>query len=356
MVPCYMRRLALTRPETKEEDVMNPRPLMAWRLFAWVGGLVVAIALLGNALTTSGGFRSALAAAGPAADPNSASYIGRDACGQCHAAQVKDWEGSHHALAMQPANEATVRGDFNDARFASGGGTTTFSRRDGKFTIRTDGPDGALHDYEVKFVFGVAPLEQYLIELPGGRLQAFTIAWDTRPQADGGQRWFPLHPGETIKAGDPLHWTGLQQNWNFECADCHSTNLERNYDPVSGTYKTTYSEIDVSCESCHGPGSAHAAWARKDAGWAAMAANKGLIVPLDERKGVSWSARSVNRQQRPQRAAKDDERDRDLRALPFPPRADRSGDAGRADRRQLSRGAARRQSLFSRRPDPRRSL
>jgi tetratricopeptide (TPR) repeat protein len=258
-----------------------------------IGALVLAIALLGNALTISGGFRSARALAAssdPApANPKLASYIGRDACGQCHAAQVKDWEGSHHALAMQPANESTVRGDFNDVHFTYRDVTTTFSRRDGKFMVRTDGPDGALADYEVKFVFGVAPLEQYLLELPGGRLQALTIAWDTRAKADGGQRWFHLHPNETIKAGDPLHWTGLQQNWNFECADCHSTNLARNYDPVSGVYKTTYSEIDVSCESCHGPGSAHAAWARKDAGWEALEAHKGLAVALGERKGVVWT-------------------------------------------------------------------
>ena len=186
-----------------------------------------------------------------------------------------------------------MRGDFNDAQFTYADVTTMFSRRDGKFIVRTDGPDGALADYEVKFVFGVAPLEQYLLELPGGRLQALTIAWDTRAKAEGGQRWFHLHPDETIKAGDPLHWTGLQQNWNFECADCHSTNLVRNYDPVSGVYRTTYSEIDVSCESCHGPGSAHAAWARKDAGWEAAESRKvSLFRSTNER---ALSGRSIPR-------------------------------------------------------------
>jgi len=205
---------------------------------------------------------------------------------------------------MQHATDSTVHGDFNDAHFVYGDVTTTFYRKDGKFMVRTDGPDGALQDYEAKFTFGVSPLEQYLLELPGGRLQALTIAWDSRPKTDGGQRWFHLHPNETIKAGDALHWTGLQQNWNFECAECHSTNLRRNYDPVSGVYKTSYSEINVSCESCHGPGSLHASWARKDAGWQALDATKGLAVSLDERRDVSWtldlttgnSARSAPRQ------------------------------------------------------------
>jgi len=114
----------------------------------------------------------------------------------------------------------------------------------------------------VKFTFGVSPLEQYLLELPGGRLPALSVAWDSRAKDAGGQRWFSLYPHENIKAGDPLHWTGLQFNWNSMCADCHSTDLHRNYDAATGGYHTTFSEINVSCESCHGPGSRHAAWAR----------------------------------------------------------------------------------------------
>ena len=45
------------------------------------------------------------------------------------------------------------------------------------------------------------------------------------------------------------------------CAECHSTNLRKNYDAATNTYDTTWSEIDVGCEACHGPGSRHVAWA-----------------------------------------------------------------------------------------------
>ena len=99
---------------------------------------------------------------------------------------------------MQPATDASVAGDFNNARFSYAGVTSTFSRRDGKFVVRTDGPDGTLHDYDVKYAFGTAPLQQYLIEFPDGRLQALSIAWDTRPRAEGGQRWFHLYPGQNV--------------------------------------------------------------------------------------------------------------------------------------------------------------
>ena len=148
----------------------------------------------------------------------------------CHAKEHAAWKGSDHDLAMQVADEKSVLGDFANAKFAYAGTTSTFSRRDGKFFVNTDGPDGKLADFEIKYAFGVRPLQQYLIELPGGRMQALGIAWDSRPKAQGGQRWFHLYPGQNIKAGDPLHWTGVQQNWNFQCAECHSTNLRKNFD------------------------------------------------------------------------------------------------------------------------------
>jgi Flp pilus assembly protein TadD len=162
---------------------------------------------------------------------------------------------------MEPATDQTVLADFNGTSFTYAGITSSFSRLDGKFFARTDGPDGALHDYEVKYTFGYRPLQQYLVEFPGGRMQCLPIAWDTRPKEQGGQRWFHMYPGQNVVHGDPLHWTGPNQNWNYMCADCHSTNLRRNYDLATNTYKTTWSEINVSCETCHGPGSAHAAWA-----------------------------------------------------------------------------------------------
>ena len=198
----------------------------------------------------------------PAAAPMAeATYVGEPACTPCHEGQTREWRQSHHARAMEPATETTVLGDFDNASFTYAGITSTFSRRDGKFVVRTDGPDGQLHDYEIAYTFGLTPLQQYLVAFPGGRYQCLPIAWDSRPRERGGQRWFHLYPQERITAGDALHWTGPNQNWNYMCADCHSTNLVRNFDLASNTYKTTWSEINVSCETCHGPGSAHVRWA-----------------------------------------------------------------------------------------------
>jgi predicted CXXCH cytochrome family protein len=223
----------------------------------------------------------------PAASPQvAAEFVGSPACAACHPKEHAAWKGSQHARAMQPATPSTVRGDFGGASFTYAGVRSTFFTRDGRFLVRTDGPDGKLGDFEVKFTFGLEPLQQYLVELPGGRLQALSLAWDTRAAAEGGQRWFHLYPGERVDHLDELHWTKRSQNWNHMCADCHSTDVRKRYAPAADRYATTWSELTVGCEACHGPGSAHLAWARTASG---AGGAKGLTVPLDERRGVTWS-------------------------------------------------------------------
>jgi tetratricopeptide (TPR) repeat protein len=223
-----------------------------------------------------------------AASTADASFVGSAACAGCHAEQVQAWQGSQHALAMQGATEDTVLGDFSGAKFTYRGVTSEFFRKDGAFVVRTDGPGGQLADFEVRHTFGIYPLQQYLLELPGGRLQALSIAWDARPREAGGQRWFHLYPGERIDHLDELHWTRRQQNWNYMCADCHSTNVQKNYDASMNTYATTWSEISVGCEACHGPGSAHIRLAEEGRGGA------GLTVALHERRGASWTIDSTS--------------------------------------------------------------
>jgi predicted CXXCH cytochrome family protein len=226
-----------------------------------------------------------------ARDEPAATYVGAQACAGCHAREHAGWAQSDHARAMQIAGETTVLGDFADRRVAYGAITSTFFRREGRYMVRTDGPDGKLADFEIKYAFGVRPLQQYLIELPGGRLQALSIAWDARPREAGGQRWFHLYPNEKIDYRDELHWTRRQQNWNYMCADCHSTNVRKGYDAAAARYATTWSEINVACEACHGPGSRHVAWAGATRRGQKYDADdgKGLTVLLRERRGVQWA-------------------------------------------------------------------
>lgn len=215
-------------------------------------------------------------------------FTGTNSCSSCHSEQHQAWKGSHHDLAMQHATKESMLGDFDNAEFSANGITSKFFTRDGKFWVNTDAADGTMQDFEIRYTFGLTPLQQYLVEFPDGRVQTLGIAWDTRAESAGGQRWFHLYPDLTIKAGDELHWTGLQQNWNFMCADCHSTNLVKGYNSSSNTFKTTWSEINVGCEACHGPGQQHLAWADNADQQKLQDSSMGLDYLLHDRKGVSW--------------------------------------------------------------------
>jgi tetratricopeptide (TPR) repeat protein len=269
-----------------------------WLVLALAATAVLAVAWLASrppAVPTAPGVSAPASAAPPdVAAPPAPTHVGTAACASCHAKEHAAWQGSQHDRAMAEATEASVLGNFAGAKFSHAGVTSTFFRRDGRFFVNTDGPDGKLADFEIKHTFGVEPLQQYLVEMPGGRLQALGIAWDARPAKAGGQRWFHLYPDRKLKAGDPLHWTGIDQTWNYQCADCHSTNLRKNYDEKTNRYATSWTDVNVGCEACHGPGSNHLAWARKDGDWQRHAADKGLTVLLDERRGVGWAIDAVS--------------------------------------------------------------
>lgn len=214
------------------------------------------------------------AADGQASDQSPA-YVADDVCAGCHAGQQRTWSRSHHAHAMEVPDESSVRGDFDNVTFDAADGDYRFFRLGGRYFVETAGPDGKAGRFEIAYTFGWTPLQQYLVELDGGRLQALTVAWDTEAN-----RWFDLAADEPALPRDPLHWTGREHNWNFRCADCHSTGLRRNYDLETDSFRTTYSNVSVGCQACHGPGNAHVAWAEGEQ--TGSAAAKGLAVRLNE--------------------------------------------------------------------------
>ena len=208
-----------------------------------------------------------------------ATYVGREACIDCHAEQSKAWLGSHHDLAMQQANAQTVLGDFEDALYEKDGIKSLFFVRDGDYWVNTENAEGELQEFRIAYTFGVTPLQQYLIRFDDGRLQALSIAWDVVEE-----RWYHLYPDEEIPHTDMLHWSGREQNWNYMCAECHSTNLEKNYTLETDSFDTTWSEINVSCEACHGPASNHVMLA----GRVDWSRGSGLLLDLAANDGAVW--------------------------------------------------------------------
>ncbi len=231
-----------------------PDSLYTWRIAGLTATLVIVLSFPGYV------FKERYVRA-RASEPEApvATFVGRDKCVDCHKDAYEKWLGSDHDRAMDVATDETVLGDFDDSTFTHNGVTSRFYRREGRFYVFTEGPGGEIGEFEITHVFGYDPLQQYLIPFPGGRLQCLTVAWDVERG-----RWYHLYPENTPGPDDWLHWTRNAQNWNGMCAECHSTDLKKNYVPETNTYGTTWSEIDVSCEACHGPGSLHVAWAEID--------------------------------------------------------------------------------------------
>jgi predicted CXXCH cytochrome family protein len=254
-----------------------------------IGLPILAAALLVTVAPVSDDGRTATDAV---AGEDATHFVGNETCAQCHPGEAKLWRGSQHSHAMDHATESTVLGDFNDASFDYNGIHSRFFRDGKKFLVETDGADGQLATFEVKYTFGIDPLQQYLVAFPDGRIQALSLAWDTRPKNRGGQRWFHLYPDQAVGHDDVLHWTKLNQNWNFMCAECHSTGVHKNYNAAADTYDTKFAEISVGCEACHGRGSRHVAWAHAQQSWWPSGKTddpgKGLPVTFDERTDISW--------------------------------------------------------------------
>jgi len=247
-------------------------PLFRWKMAGIIASAVIVLTVPLHAIKES---RNRAARSG--LDGPVAGFVGRDNCVDCHEAATDGWRGSDHDKAMAVATDSSVVGDFNDAEFTYGDIYARFYTRDGKYFVNTQGPDGQLAEFEITYTFGHEPLQQYLIPFPGGRLQSLTIAWDT----ERGE-WFYLYPGQDIPPDDWLHWTRGAQTWNGMCAECHSTNLVKGYDAETKTFSTTWSEIDVSCEACHGPGSLHLEWAEIQPMARPQLPNYGLVINTTE--------------------------------------------------------------------------
>ncbi len=265
----------------------RPQPPLApaWRRLL---PIVIGLPLLAGLVACAGGAAGEAARAqGEEGIAAPATLVGGQACAGCHPREAELWRGSHHDLAMQEATPAALLGTFEDASGARA--RADFVRRGEASMVRAAGAEGQERELPVAFTFGVEPLQQLLVPGPGGRFQAFATAWDSRPRAAGGQRWFALDGGAPGTAEAEARGSERDANWNSMCAECHSTGLRKGYDPSSGRFETRWSEIDVSCEACHGPGSRHLAWARRGgSGDAVVPANHGFAASLRDPNRGAW--------------------------------------------------------------------
>ena len=283
-MPTHKNKAAQPTPD-------SPKSLIHRYLFpVTIGLLLVAVAAIGWFLFSSSPvLPKPVPVSAPTAPPVKpqpvalapAKMVDEQQCQGCHSEQTKDWQGSHHQLAMQPANAETMLGDFNNVTFKAENETSRFSRKGDGFWVNTPGIDGKNADFKVAYTFGIAPLQQYLIEVGDGRLQALGVAWDTEKH-----HWFHLYPGQGVNFKNPLHWSKPSQNANFMCVECHTTGYKRNFDAAKNTFDSQWNSLGVGCQACHGPASNHLEWTAKKtdlihAGFAVDLKDKDATVEIE---------------------------------------------------------------------------
>ena len=215
-----------------------------------------------------------------------AAFVGSIECRQCHETQFEGWLKSDHRNAMQPADSKNVLGDFNDVNVVFHGIESRLYRDDGGYKIDTVDANGKPATFDIAYTFGHYPLQQYLVDIGRGHLQALNIAWDSRGSNQGGQRWYHLQRDEAIEPSHPFFWTNHFQNANSRCIECHATNVSKNYATETSSYATDWSEAGVGCETCHGPASRHLELARNNA---LSEQNTGFDRPLPTRIGWTYA-------------------------------------------------------------------
>jgi len=177
-------------------------------------------------------------------------YVGAESCKECHQEAYADWKKSDHFYSMQKATKEFVKANFNTTYSADEIQYKFYTQDTTYFVEITEA--NQTHTFKVAYTFGWHPLQQYLLETENGKFQTLRASWDTE-----NNKWFHQNAGDIVEPHDWLSWSKGGQNWNTMCSSCHSTHLKKNYNEVTDNFNTTFKEINVACESCHGPGVNH---------------------------------------------------------------------------------------------------
>jgi predicted CXXCH cytochrome family protein len=190
----------------------------------------------------------------PVSDTGAAKYVGSDACQRCHDGEYDSWRRTLHVQMTKPIAQARVEGDFRPGtRVEQYGRSYAMDSKDGRYTIAIAQNGRPAERFTVDYTLGARRFQGYLSKLADGRIYVLPVFWHNETK-----RWIDWREIAPVPDhADPNQ--DLRQIWNITCVNCHATNLARNYDPKTNTYASTWTEMGIGCEACHGPGSAHIA-------------------------------------------------------------------------------------------------
>jgi predicted CXXCH cytochrome family protein len=151
---------------------------------------------------------------------------------------------------VQPANRASVRGNFAMARVTLRNATYLLSARNGSYYINESDLTGKPREYHVDYTLGNRRIQHYLTTLADGRIIVLPPSWDIQRR-----QWF-----HNADVDDPEEIPGVAvQIWNKSCYGCHVSQQQKNFDVATLRYRNSWVDFGTNCERCHGPGSEHVA-------------------------------------------------------------------------------------------------
>lgn len=221
----------------------------------------VAIGLLLAGFGTDVGVSEGTRAATDNSYMDSATYVGSDTCKSCHNNALWDfkydhWNDTLHSKMIQSPTPMTVIGDFtidptlNDT--AKGIPDVVIDLNydgiTGLYTVTMDG-----NTYPVNYTLGSYWKQRYMTVI-NGSVYILPVQWNN---ATG--EWVAYHLSDWYDTSGASKAIATKQSWDRRCAGCHSTGLEVSYNASTNEWRASPSELNIGCESCHGPGSEHVA-------------------------------------------------------------------------------------------------
>lgn len=173
-------------------------------------------------------------------------YVGPDVCTKCHASVHQQWGESLHSKILQPATRSSVLGDFGAGKIALHDSKYSIQFRNGKYYIAESDLTGKPEEHVIQYTLGSRRVQHYLTTLPDGRIVVLPPTWDVLRKT-----WVSSDEIE-----NPEESAGVQV-WNKSCYSCHVSGEQKNFDLEHDRYATTWRDLSIDCESCHGPGSEH---------------------------------------------------------------------------------------------------
>jgi Flp pilus assembly protein TadD len=187
-------------------------------------------------------------------------YVGSEKCQVCHAEFYRRWSTSHHGLAMQAYTPEFARVNLiiPDAPIAAGRS---------QYAVKTDPQGGWMEEvgsgrrFPIRCALGGKNIFYFLTELDRGHLQVMPLAYDVRSRS-----WLDSTASMTMQQfavpSEAVDWRDRSLTFNTSCYGCHVSQLATNYDLNTDSYRSTWAEPGINCETCHGPADAHVREAR----------------------------------------------------------------------------------------------